>query len=156
MDAGIITDSDLPLVDENSGVLGLGFPRLSSISVTNCTHLSIPFNVISSHSSSATPFFVSLAQQGRLDYPLFALSLTRNSSGSLSIGAIDASVVTNVTRIGWNEVVEFAPFGVESNVSSYLHWAIPLAGLSVNGTQLAPLPTYPNVTNNASIALVDV
>ena len=47
-------------------------------------------------------------------------------------GAIDAAVVTNVTNIVWNKVVEFAPFSSESNVSSYLQWAIPLSSISVS------------------------
>ncbi len=119
---------------------------------------------------------------------MFGLSLTRNDTGSLSIGepfrhlirniynpslgAIDSSVVTNVTNVGWHEVVEFAPIGTENNVSSYLQWAIPLDGFAVclvfqyilkhsiarqvNGSSLTPSPTYPNITNNASLAMFDV
>jgi len=119
----------------------LGFPRLSTIpsSVTN-----------------STPFFPSLAEHGLLDYPLFGLSLTRNASGTLTLGAIDSLVVTNVSSISWHKVVEFAPIGSESNTSSYLQWAIPIAGFGVNGTGLVPSPTYPNITGNSSIALFDV
>lgn len=88
-----------------------------------------------------------MAQRGQLDYPLFGLSLTHNSSGSLtlgaetvipnkpctdaSIGAVDGSVVQNISEIQWSEVVPFSPFGSESNTSSYLQWAIPLTGISV-------------------------
>jgi len=138
---GIVTDCNVTMTDETSGIMGLGFPRLSTIS-----------NLV----TDTAPFFVALAQQGLLDYPLFGLSLTRNASGTLSMGAVDASIVTNVSNIGWNEVVEFAPFGSESNVSSYLQWAVPLSSFSVNGTQIAPVPTYPNVTSNTSIALLDI
>lgn len=53
------------------------------------------------------------------------------SLASLS-GAVDGSVVTNITAIVWNEVMSFAPFGSESNSSSYLQWAIPLGGISVS------------------------
>lgn len=81
---------------------------------------------------AATPFFSTLAQQGQLDYPLFGLSLTRNTTGTLSIGAIDSSVVTNLSHIGWNEVVPFSPFGSESNKSSYLQWAISLSSFGVS------------------------
>jgi hypothetical protein len=140
---------------------------------------------------TATPFFVTLAQQGFLDYPLFGLSLTRNTSGTLSIGilhhlrdcisfytmpsfpgAVDSSVVTNASLIHWNNVAEFSPFGVESNVSSYLQWAIPMSSFGVrpcflrphltfislqaNGTQIIPQPTYANLTQNYSLALFDM
>ncbi|KAK0235906.1 aspartic peptidase A1 [Armillaria nabsnona] len=138
---GLMTSSNVTLTDDISGVFGLGFPRLSSVSNTV---------------TNSTPFFVQLAQQGVLDYPVFGLSLTRNDTGSLSIGAIDSSVVTNVTNVGWHEVVEFAPIGTENNVSSYLQWAIPLDGFAVNGSSLTPSPTYPNITNNASLAMFDV
>ncbi|KAF8896361.1 aspartic peptidase domain-containing protein [Infundibulicybe gibba] len=104
---GMITDSNVTMLDQTSGILGIGFPRLSSIaSSTNC--------------------------------------------------AIDSSVVTNTSRIGWNNVVEFAPFAAENNVSSYFQWAIPLLGISVNNTRLTPIPTYPNITGNSSLALFDV
>ncbi|PBK75653.1 acid protease [Armillaria solidipes] len=138
---GLMTSSNVSLTDDISGIFGLGFPRLSSVSNTV---------------TNSTPFFVQLAQQGVLDYPVFGLSLTRNDTGSLSIGAIDSSVVTNVTNVGWHEVVEFAPIGTENNVSSYLQWAIPLDGFAVNGSSLTPSPTYPNITNNASLAMFDV
>lgn len=138
---GMIKDCNVTMTDETSGVMGLGFPRLSSMdpSVTN-----------------STPFFVTLAQQGLLDYPLFGLSLTRNTSGTLSIGAVDSSVVTNASLISWNNVAEFSPFGAESNVSSYLQWAIPIANFGANGTQIIPQPTYANFTQNSSLALFDI
>jgi len=104
----------------------------------------------------ATPFFAGLAQQGQLAYPLFGLSLTRNETGTLAIGAIDSSVVTNVSNIAWNPVTTFSPFNTESNTSSYLQWAIPLSGFAVNGTQLISMPTYPTVTKNLSLALFDI
>ena len=78
------------------------------------------------------PFFTNLAAGGWLEYPLFAFSLTMNSSGTLTLGAIDASVVKNPALISWNQVVQFPPFAAESNESSYLEWAIPIAGFSVN------------------------
>ena len=48
------------------------------------------------------------------------------------LGAIDSSVVTNVSQVGWNEVAEFPPFSEENNVSSYLQWAIVLTSFSVS------------------------
>ncbi|KAF8920307.1 aspartic peptidase domain-containing protein [Mucidula mucida] len=138
---GLINSGNVSLTDDMSGIFGLGFPRLSSISdsVTN-----------------STPFFVQLAQQGHLDYPLFGLSLTRNSSGTLTLGAIDASVVTNVSAIGWHPVVEFAPIGNDNNSSSYLQWATPFTSFAVNGTAFTPTPTYPTITSNTSLAMFDV
>ncbi|KAF8227298.1 acid protease [Tricholoma matsutake] len=134
-------DCNVTMTDETSGIMGLGFPRLSSInlSVTN-----------------STPFFVTLAQQGLLDYPLFGLSLTRNASGTLSMGAVDSSVVTNASLINWNNVAEFSPFGAESNVSSYLQWAIPMSSFGANGTQITPTPTYANFTHNTSLVVFDI
>ncbi|KAG7451143.1 acid protease [Guyanagaster necrorhizus] len=126
---GLMTSSNVTLSDDISGIFGLGFPRLSSVSSTV---------------TNSTPFFVQLAQQGVLNYPVFGLS------------AIDSSVVTNVTDVGWHKVVEFAPIGTTSNVSSYLQWAIPLDSFAVNGSSLVPSPTYPNITNNASLAMFDV
>ncbi|KIM56909.1 hypothetical protein SCLCIDRAFT_1219943 [Scleroderma citrinum Foug A] len=138
---GLVTESNVTLTDKISGVLGLGFPRLSEIYTTT---------------ANATPFFGTLSAQGILDYPLFGLSLTRNTSGSITLGAIDASVVQNVSGIVWNEVVPFSPIGTQSNTSGYLHWAIYMSQFSVNGTDLTPMPTYPGTVDNSSITLLDV
>ncbi|KAI0819099.1 acid protease [Irpex lacteus] len=138
---GLVNASNVTFHNDVSGILGLGFPRLSRIfsSLTN-----------------GTPFFATMAQRGQLAYPLFGLSLTLNSSGSLTLGAVDGSVVTNLSLIQWNEVVPFAPLlGSAGNASSYLQWTIPLSGIQVNGTILMPQPTYPNVTSNGSLALLD-
>jgi hypothetical protein len=48
------------------------------------------------------------------------------------IGAVDLTVVNNVSLIEWNEVVPFQPFGSESNTSSYLQWAIPILTIAVS------------------------
>ncbi|PPR00887.1 hypothetical protein CVT24_000372, partial [Panaeolus cyanescens] len=140
---GIVKDSNVSLTNQISGILGLGFPRLSSIPT---------------QSTNSTPFFARLAQEGLLEYPLFGLSLARNSSGSLTLvtGAVDSSVVTNVTNIGWNKVAQFSPFLLETNASRYLQWAIPLSGFSVNGSQFTPSPTYASVGQTHSLALFDV
>jgi hypothetical protein len=81
--------------------------------------------------AKATPFVATLADQGKLSYPLFGLSLTRNSTGTLTLGAIDSSVVKNVSNIGWNEVVPFAPLESNGNTSSYLQWAIRISSFAV-------------------------
>ncbi|OJT11452.1 Pregnancy-associated glycoprotein 2 [Trametes pubescens] len=139
---GLANTSTVHFTDSMSGVLGLGFPRLSTIA---------------NSAVNATPFFANMAQNGQLDYPLFGLSLTRDSSGTLAFGAIDGSVVTNRSLVEWNEVVPFAPFLSDSNgnASSYLQWAIVLEHISVNGTAVTPEPTYPTQTLNTSLALFD-
>ena len=48
-------------------------------------------------------------------------------------GAVDGSVVTNLSQIEWNEVVPFAPrIGSTNNASSYLQWTVPLSGIQVS------------------------
>ncbi|TEB33382.1 acid protease [Coprinellus micaceus] len=139
---GLVTNSNLTLTDQVSGIFGLGFPRLSSIS----------------KATNSTPFFTTLAYKGLLDYPLFALSLAKNGTGSLTLGAIDSSVVgNNTSQISWNRVAAFPPFVIEVNVTSptYLQWAIPLASFSVNNTSLDPISTYPTVRGGQSLALID-
>jgi len=86
---------------------------------------------------------------------MFGVSLSRNMSGSLSLGAIDTSVVQNISMIEWHPVMPFSPFGFESNTSRYLQWAIPITGLGVNGTSVTPRPTYPDIVGS-SLALLDI
>ncbi|KJA26326.1 hypothetical protein HYPSUDRAFT_64051 [Hypholoma sublateritium FD-334 SS-4] len=135
-----VTSSNVSLPDEISGIMGLGFPRLSSIS---------------SPTLNSTPFFPTLARQGLLEYPLFTFYLDNNNSGSLTLGAVDSSIVTNTSLIGWNKVAQFQPFAAESNTSTYLQWAVPITGFSINGTQFAPIPTYPRI-DRTSLALFDI
>lgn len=138
---GVVTSSNITLVSEVSGILGLGFSRQSEISA---------------RAASATPFFSTLAQQGILDYPIFGLSLTRNATGTFTLGAIDVSVVQNVSQVVWNEVVSFSPVSTQTNTSGYFYWAIRMSSFAVNGTQYTPQPTYPGPNDNSSIALLDV
>lgn len=138
---GVVTDSNITLVNEVSGILGLGFSRLSEISAS---------------AVNATPFFSTLAQQGILDYPIFGLSLTRNATGTFALGAIDVSVVQNISQIVWNDVVPFSPIGTQTNTSGYFYWAIRMSGFAVNDTQYVPQPTYPGPSDNSSIALLDI
>ncbi|KAI9440055.1 acid protease [Lactarius indigo] len=127
---GLVNSTNVSFVDQVSGIFGF---------------------------VNATPFFPELAQRGLLDYPLFGVNLKRNgSAGSLSLGAVDSTVVTNDSLIEWHEVVPFEPFGSENNVSSYLQWAIPISNITV-GTQTFVLePTYPQANSNHSVALFDV
>ncbi|KAG1750754.1 acid protease [Suillus lakei] len=138
---GVVTNSNITLVSEVSGILGLGFSRQSEIST---------------RAANATPFFSTLAQQGILEYPIFGLSLTRNATGTFTLGAIDVSVVQNVSQVVWNEVVSFSPVGTQTNTSGYFFWAIRMSSFAVNGTQYTPQPTYPGPSDNSSIALLDV
>ncbi|EIM90784.1 acid protease [Stereum hirsutum FP-91666 SS1] len=144
---GLVTQSNVTFVDDISGLLGLGFPRLSTINAL---------------AANATPFFSNLAQQVRLDYPLFGLSLTRNATpGSLALGAIDSSIVQNLTNIAWSEVVPFRPFSgsaeaLAGNASSYLQWAVGMGDILVGSTTVTPRPTYSEANSNTSIALFDV
>ncbi|KAF5367500.1 hypothetical protein D9758_003687 [Tetrapyrgos nigripes] len=112
-----ITDSNVTMIDEVSGIMGLGFPRISTINGT---------------ATNSTPLFPGLAQRAQLSYPLFGLHLTRDDTGSLTFGAIDSSVVTDVSKIVWNEVVEFPPFDNEKDGPSYYQWAVPLEGISAD------------------------
>lgn len=90
VEIGVVTNSNVTLIDEVSGVLGLGFPRLSEIDAATpngawyvrgvCPH-AYPFAAV-----AATPFLATLSQQGILDYPIFGLLLTLNSTGSLALG----------------------------------------------------------------------
>ncbi|KAH9928301.1 acid protease [Fomitopsis serialis] len=139
---GLMNSSNVTLNDDISGVMGLGFPRLSTIAST---------------AANATPIFASMASQGLLNYPLFGLFLSRNETGSLTLGAIDASVVTNRSLIEWHDVVPFAPFnGTDGTTASYLQWAIELRQIWVNGTYINPAPTYSQSDSNTSLALLDV
>lgn len=142
---GLVSESNVTFGDLTSGLLGLGFPKLSSFQNNNVTN------------STTAPFFATLAQKGLLEYPLFAFSLTRNNTGSLSFGAIDASVVANASDIAWNRVASFPPFNGEANATeaTYLQWAIPLSGLYINGTTLELNSTYPE-RGVESLALIDI
>ncbi|KAG1747192.1 uncharacterized protein EDB91DRAFT_1048508, partial [Suillus paluster] len=125
---GVVTNSNITLVDEVSGILGLGFQRQSEISAS---------------ATNATSFCSTLAQQGILEYPLFGLSLTRNATGTLTLGqsppgAIDVSVAQNLSQ-----VVPFSPVCTQTNTSGYFYWAIPLSSFAYT-----PQPTYPCPTGN--------
>ncbi|KAI0734297.1 acid protease [Fomitopsis betulina] len=141
---GLMNSSNVTLNDDISGVLGLGFPRLSTIS---------------SLVANATPVISTMAGQGLLNYPLFGLSLPKNGTGSLTLGAIDASVVTNRSLIELHDVVPFAPFNgteTDEDAASYLQWTIELSQIWVNGTSITPDPTYSQSDSNHSLALLDV
>ncbi|KIJ50974.1 hypothetical protein M422DRAFT_244936 [Sphaerobolus stellatus SS14] len=147
---GMVTQTNLTLGASVSGVLGMGFPRLSRIAG------SIP---------NAPPFLNALSQLGQIEYPLFGLSVTYDLKGTLSMGAIDNTVVTNTSLISWHDVVPFLPLPGDNvtDTSLYLQWAIPLAGIAINGTQAdikyteIPLhATFANLTGEQPLSLLDV
>ena len=50
----------------------------------------------------------------------------------MHVGAVDSTVVKNVSLIEWMEVAPFEPVGSENNVTSYLEWAIPISTITVS------------------------
>ncbi|KAH7106625.1 aspartic peptidase domain-containing protein [Auriculariales sp. MPI-PUGE-AT-0066] len=125
--------------DGVSGLVGLGFSRLSRISQTT---------------QNATTILERLAREGQLAYPMFGISLT-GAGGSLSLGAIDASVVPDAALIEWHDVVPFPPVGQDTRSSFYLHWAVELDSIQVNGSAIDISPQYREV-GKRPLALIDV
>ena len=68
-------------------------------------------------------------------------SLDASSPDGAPVGAVDPTVVTNVSLIEWHQVVPFEPFGSESNVSSYLQWTVPISTITVRSIA-SSLSTY--------------
>ncbi|KAF8604261.1 acid protease [Ceratobasidium sp. AG-I] len=140
---GLVNDTNATLASgdqQASGVLGLGFPRLSQIGRAV---------------GGAVPPIARLAQQGALSYPLFGLSLHKNDTGTLSLGAIDADVVSNLTSIAWHNVAPF-PTLPSDNSSIYLQWAIHMSSVFINGTRVSINSTYPEVVGTQPLALLDL
>lgn len=73
---------------EASGVLGLGFPRLSQIGKAVSGGKSTSIIIVDGkfNYDLAVPPVARLAQQGDLSYPMFGLSLRKNDTGTLSLG----------------------------------------------------------------------
>ncbi|GJJ08689.1 hypothetical protein Clacol_002908 [Clathrus columnatus] len=140
---GLVNSTNVNLGPSVSGVFGLGFSRLSQISSL------VP---------EASPFVPALVERGVLDYPLVGLSLTYDTSGTLSFGAIDKSVVPNVSLISWHAVEPFSPLPGQnaSTTPLYLDWVIPLDGIVVNGTNLPLHSSFPTITGKNPLGLLDV
>ncbi|CAE6417845.1 unnamed protein product [Rhizoctonia solani] len=157
---GIVNDTNVTLAagdHEASGVLGLGFPRLSQIgkSVRGGELLQLGLSSITECLITAVPPVARLAQQGLLSYPIFGLSLRKNDTGTLSLGAIDADVVKNQSLISWHDVAPF-PTLPNDNSSIYLQWAIHLSSVAINGVNVTLNSTYPAITGPQPLALFDV
>ncbi|CAE6465155.1 unnamed protein product [Rhizoctonia solani] len=159
---GLVNDTNVTLAagdHESSGVLGLGFPRLSQIEKSvqggELLSLCVHFGIIIKLLNIAVPPVARLAQQGLLSYPMFGLSLRKNDTGTLSLGAIDADVVKNQSLIAWHDVAPF-PILPNDNSSIYLQWAIHLSGVAINGVNITLNSTYPNITGPQPLALFDL
>jgi hypothetical protein len=50
----------------------------------------------------------------------------------MHVGAVDSTIVKNVSLIEWMEVAPFEPVGNDNNVTSYLEWAIPISTITVS------------------------
>jgi hypothetical protein len=110
--------------DGVSGLIGLGFSRLSRIA----------------HSTeNGTSILERLALEGQLEYPMFGVSLTIGG-GSLSLGAIDVGVVADVRQIEWHDIVPFSPVGQDAHSSFYLHWAVQLETIHVRSCSILSQP----------------
>lgn len=74
---GLVTNSNVTMVDQISGVMGLGFPRLSSISnsVTNCTSLLTLFPRHIAKSQLSYPLLRGLGATRTIGLPPFRLQL---------------------------------------------------------------------------------
>jgi len=88
---GVVNQTTVAFTDQISGVLGFGFPRLSRIYGTaahgnRLSSARVLPNPYLKRSAIGTPFFSTLAQRGIVDYPIFGIYLTRNSTGTLSLG----------------------------------------------------------------------
>ncbi|EJD49793.1 acid protease, partial [Auricularia subglabra TFB-10046 SS5] len=142
---GLIETTDLALgegQDGVSGILGFGFPRLSTIAQKTAD-------------TTAPPIMERLAQEGLVEYPLFGLSATREG-GTLSLGAIDISVVDDASAIEWHDVVPFGHFPTETEASIYLHWTVHLAGVQIGEKSVEVASTYAKIIGRQPLALFDV
>ncbi|KAF8699289.1 Acid protease, partial [Rhizoctonia solani] len=142
-----------------SETMGVGGFNLTSqlfglVNDTNVT-LSLGDHEASGVLGLAVPPVARLAQQGLLSYPMFGLSLRKNDTGTLSLGAIDSDVVKNQSLISWHDVAPF-PTLPNDNSSIYLQWAIHLAGVAINNASLSLNSTYPNITGSQPLALFDL
>ncbi|KAG9093523.1 hypothetical protein FS749_014245 [Ceratobasidium sp. UAMH 11750] len=140
---GLVNDTNVTLASgdvKSSGVLALGFPRLSQIG------RNVP---------GAVPAIARLAQQGDLSYPMFGLNLRKNDTGTLSLGAIDVDIVSNLSSIAWHNVAPFPTLPTD-NSSVYLQWAIHMSGVSVGSQRVVINSTYPRIVGSQPLALLDL
>jgi len=114
----LIEQTTVPLGEGQAGVsglLGLGFSRLSRISQS---------------AENATSIIDRLSREGQLEYPMFGVSLAPQG-GTLSLGAVDAGVVKDARLVEWHDIIPFPLVGQDTKSPYYLHWAIGLDSLEV-------------------------
>ena len=152
-----MNETTVTFTDEISGILGLGFPRLSQIYHTAAhgndltparskkplsemvrRRHSVLF-VLGARRDSGLPYirYLSHHQLHRYSLPWSVCRQFRHDyeRSYCPIGAIDSSVVGNLSSVEWHYVVPFAPEGASNNVSSYLFWTLQLSSISVSCNQ---------------------
>lgn len=172
---GLVDSTNLTLGTQGiSGVLGMGFPRGSSISRTL-----VNFTKEELNGSDSKPFLSNLLTNNNVSYPLFSLALNK-TGGKLTLGALDSNILPNSSEVGqveWSDVIPFPSGSTYNNTNSsdpttsslinlegpelgdYVYWSLPLTGAGFNGSSIEISPTYNNtriqVGENTAIALVD-
>lgn len=106
------------------GIMGLGYPGLSSM--------------------KATPVINNMISQGLLDSPLFSVWMTRESKegdvgGEISVGAIDTTKYTG--EISWQPVTQ------------QLYWMTKMDGVSVGTVNLKPTGGYKVISDTGTSLL---
>ncbi|KAE8214491.1 hypothetical protein CF327_g2118 [Tilletia walkeri] len=169
---GLVDRTNVTLLQQGiGGILGLGFPRGSSIARTL-----IGQNVSAiSNTSSAPPSVVPLmttilsSEGSNVSYPLFSLAFN-STGGRMSIGAVDPYILPTAkdrALVDWHDVVPFPsgdtskPSNATANIEgpelgSYVYWALQLAVAGVNGTSanISSSP-YANYTGPSPLAIID-
>lgn len=143
------------------GVLGLGFPRGSTISRSLVGYAEQIGDV------RTFPFMTSLLQGSNESYPLFGLYLT-SEGGRATFGAVDPAILpTSKDRqqVEWYDVYPFPsgdtalPANSTLNVDGpalgpYVQWVLPLHSAGVAGDPATLIPTYSQV-ETYPLALLD-
>lgn len=159
---GLVNSTNLTLTSQGiSGVLGLGFPRGSSISRSLISYQD------QLAGAKSSPLVTSILQESNLSYPIFGLSLSRRT-GRITFGAVDPEVLPTVQdreQVEWHDVVPF-PSGntaLPSNstinadgetLDAYLAWTLGLSGAGAAGQAASIQPTYAAV-GSQPLALLD-
>lgn len=144
-----------------SGVLGLGFPRGSTISRSLVGYQDQLGSV------STLPLMTNLLQSSNESYPLFGLYLT-TTGGRATFGAVDPQILPSEearSQVEWFDVTPF-PSGdtsLPSNstlnidgpaLGAYVQWVLPLTSAGVGGSPATLTPTYSQV-GQYPLALID-
>ncbi|WVR09578.1 hypothetical protein IAU60_006648 [Kwoniella sp. DSM 27419] len=142
---GLINSTNLTLSEQKiSGILGLGFPRLSSLSRALFEASGTSSGSAKSNTTYLPPLLEHLVQSPDISYPVFALALApppsngtstsassaapsssaryRSRTGSLTLGGVSSLYVSNDTTSGrtvddieWHEVMPFGRAATPGN-----------------------------------------